>query len=213
MSPSCCWVPSVPAAVALAAGLIDELVDGDLLSAAVSCARGFIGRKQRLRDRPVPVVQGAEVAEATAAALKAGKRRPAVQAAIDAITATAHLGIDEGLAEERAVFQKLRVSREAFALRHQFFAERDSGKHPSLDGATPRTVKLVAVIGAGTMGSGIAIAALDAGYRVCLLEQDAAALESGAARIHAHYASRVKAGKLNVSGAATAEAQLQTSLN
>jgi 3-hydroxyacyl-CoA dehydrogenase len=160
----------------------------------------------------VPSAQSADVDEATSAALKAGKRRPAVQAAIDAITATAHVGFDDGLADERAVFQRLRVSREAFALRHQFFAERDSAKHPSLGEATPRTVEHVAVIGAGTMGSGIAIAVLDAGYRVLLLEQDAAALERGAQRIHAHYATRVQGGKLSASGAAAVEARLQTSL-
>jgi 3-hydroxyacyl-CoA dehydrogenase len=208
-----CSGERMPAAAALEAGLVDEIAHGDLRSAAVACAKGLMGRKQRLRDRPVPLALGADVAEATAAALKAGKRRPAVQAAIDAVTATAHVGIDDGLAEERAVFQQLRVSRGAFALRHQFFAERDSGKHPALGGAAPRTVDLVAVIGAGTMGSGIAIAALDAGYRVRLLEQDATALERGAARIHAHYASKVQTGKLSVSGAAAAEARLQTSLD
>lgn len=208
-----CSGERIPAAAALEAGLVDQVVNGDLRSAAVACARGLIGSKKRLRDRLVPLALGADVAEATATALKAGKRRPSVQAAIDAITATAHVDIDNGLANERAVFQQLRVSREAFALRHQFFAERDSGKHPSLDGAAPRNVELVAVIGAGTMGSGIAISALDAGYRVCLLEQDAVALERGAARIHAHYASRVQSGKLRISAAAAAQARLQTSLD
>ncbi|MBT9549976.1 MAG: enoyl-CoA hydratase/isomerase family protein [Hydrogenophaga sp.] len=208
-----CSGERVPAAAALETGLVDQITTGGLRSAAVACARALIGRKQRLRDRAVPTAPSADVAEAATAALKAGKRRPAVQAAIDAIAATAAVGIDDGLANERAVFQQLRVSREAFALRHQFFAERDSGKHPSLDGAVPRAVELVAVIGAGTMGSGIAIAVLDAGYRVLLLEQDAAALERGAQRIHGHYASRVQGGKLSASGAAAVEARLQTSLD
>jgi 3-hydroxyacyl-CoA dehydrogenase len=207
-----CSGERVPAAAALEAGLVDQIATGDLRSAAVAHARQLKGKKQRVRERVVPTAQSAEVDEATSAALKAGKRRPAVQAAIDAITATAHVGIDDGLSNERAVFQQLRVSREAFALRHQFFAERDSGKHPSLDGAVPRAVELVTVIGAGTMGSGIAIAVLDAGYRVLLLEHDAAALERGAQRIHAHYASRVQGGKLSASGAAAVEARLQTSL-
>jgi len=207
-----CSGERVTAAAALDEGLVDQVVNGDLRSAAVACANGLIGRKQSLRDRAVPSTLSADVAEATTAALKAGKRRPAVQAAIDAIIATANVGIDAGLADERAVFQQLRVSREAFALRHQFFAERDSGKHPSLGEVAPRTVEHVAVIGAGTMGSGIAIASLDAGYRVMLLEQDAAALERGAARIQTHYASRVQTGKLSASGAAAVEARLQTSL-
>ncbi|MDP1937940.1 MAG: 3-hydroxyacyl-CoA dehydrogenase NAD-binding domain-containing protein [Hylemonella sp.] len=208
-----CSGERVPAAAALEAGLVDQIATGDLRGTAVAHARQLLGRKQILRERAVPLAESGDVAEATTAALKAGKRRPAVQAAIEAISATAHVAIDEGLADERAVFQRLRVSREAFALRHQFFAERDSAKHPSLDGAVPRTVELVAVIGAGTMGSGIAISVLDAGYSVLLLEQDAAALERGAQRIHAHYATRVQGGKLSASAAATCEARLQTSLD
>ncbi|GAA0769874.1 3-hydroxyacyl-CoA dehydrogenase NAD-binding domain-containing protein [Ideonella azotifigens] len=207
-----CSGERINSAAALAAGLIDAEAAGDLRSAAVAHARQLAG-KQRLRDRAVPAADAAAVAEASAAALKAGKRRPQVQAAIDAIVATATVGIEEGLSNERAVFQRLRVSREAFALRHQFFAERDSAKHPALGDARPRDVRCIAVIGAGTMGSGIAIAALDAGYEVLLLEQEAAALDRGASRIHAHYASRVKGGKVNASVAAACEARLSPSLD
>ncbi|MDQ7743853.1 FAD-dependent oxidoreductase [Hydrogenophaga pseudoflava] len=208
-----CSGERLPATAALDAGLVDVIATEGLRATAVAHARQLKGQKRLVRDREVPPAVSADVAAATTAALEAGKRRPAVQAAIDAITATAQVGFDDGLADERAVFQRLRVSREAFALRHQFFAERDSAKHPSLGEATPRTVERVAVIGAGTMGSGIAIAALDAGYRVLLLEQDAAALERGTGRIHAHYASRVQGGKLSASAAAACEARLQTSLD
>ena len=208
-----CSGERVGSAAALAAGLIDVEVQGELRAAAVAHARQLDGRKQRLRDRAVPAAEAGAIAEASAAALKAGKRRPQVQAAIDAIVATANVDIDDGLADERAVFQRLRVSREAFALRHQFFAERDSAKHPSLDDAKPRDIRRIAVIGAGTMGSGIAIAALDAGYDVLLLEQEAAALERGKSRIHEHYASRVKGGKTKAAVAASCEARLSTSLD
>lgn len=207
-----CSGERVPAAAALEAGLVDLIATEDLRATAVAHARQLKGQKRLVRDREVPPAASAEVAAATTAAFKAGKRRPAVLAAIDAITATAQVGFDDGLADERAVFQRLRVSREARALRHQFFAERDSAKHPSLGEATPRKVERVAVIGAGTMGSGIAIAALDAGYRVLLLEQDAASLERGTQRIHAHYATRVQGSKLSASAAAACEARLQTSL-
>ena len=203
----------VSSAPALAAGLIDAEVQADLRTAAVRHARQLAGTKQRLRDRAVPVADPAAVSEAAAAALKSGKNRPQVQAAIDAIVASARLNIDDGLADERAVFQRLRVSREAFALRHQFFAERESAKHPTLANAEPRELRRIAVIGAGTMGSGIAIAALDAGYEVLLLEQDAAALERGANRIHGHYASRVQSGKLKATVAAACEARLSASLD
>ncbi len=208
-----CSGERVGSAAALAAGLIDVEAQGDLRTAAVAQARQLAGSKQRLRDHAVPVADAAAIADASAAALKAGKRRPQVQAAIAAIVATAKVTIDHGLADERAVFQRLRVSREAFALRHQFFAERDSAKHPSLDAAKPRDIRRIAVIGAGTMGSGIAIAALDAGYDVLLLEQEAAALERGAQRIHAHYAGRLASGKIKTAVAAANEARLTASLD
>ena len=208
-----CSGERVPSAAALEAGLIDEEAAGELRAAAVAHARKLVGRKQRLRDRVVPPADEAAVAEAAAAALKAGKKRPAVQAAIDAVKESASVSIDEALADERAVFQQLRVSREAAALRHQFFAERDSAKHPALEGVAPRTVQRMAVIGAGTMGSGIAIAALDAGLEVLLLEQDAGALERGVARIGEHYAGRVRAGKMKAQVAGQREARLRSSLD
>jgi 3-hydroxyacyl-CoA dehydrogenase len=208
-----CSGERIPSSAALAAGLVDEEADGDLRFAAVAHARRLAGHKQRLRDRAVPPADEAAIAEASAAALKAGKHRPAVEAAIDAVKASVRLAIDDALADERAVFQRLRVSREATALRHQFFAERDSAKHPALDGVAPRAVQRITVIGAGTMGSGIAIAALDAGYQVLLLEQDGAALERGATRIHEHYAARVKAGRMKASTAAASEARLRGTLD
>jgi 3-hydroxyacyl-CoA dehydrogenase len=124
-----CSGERVPSAAALSAGLVDEEAAGDLRAAAVAHARKLAGRKQRLRDRPVPLADEAAVSATAAAALKAGKRRPAVEAAIDAVKASARLPIDDALADERAVFQRLRTSREAAALRHRFFAERDSAKH------------------------------------------------------------------------------------
>lgn len=208
-----CSGERVPSAAALAQGLIDAVTESDLRTEAVAHARRLQGHKQRLRDRAVPHDDAATVATASAAALKAGKNRPAVQAAIALISAASQVLIDDGLAEERAVFQRLRVSREASALRHQFFAERDSAKHPALQGITPRAVQKVAVIGAGTMGTGIAIVALDAGFDVLLLEQDAAALERGHTRIHTHYAERVSAGKMKAAVAAEREARLRANLN
>ena len=208
-----CSGERLSADAALDSGIVDLVANGDLLAAAVAHARSLAGRKRRLRERAVPETDAAASEEASQAALKAGKRRPAVQAAIDAVAESAHLPIDEALAHERVVFQRLRISREAFALRHQFFAERDSAKHPSLSGAVPRAVQRVAVIGAGTMGSGIAIAGLEAGFDVLLLEQDAAALERGATRIHEHFAGRVQSGKLKTTAAAAAEARLQASLD
>lgn len=99
------------------------------------------------------------------------------------------------------------------AQQHLLLAERASARHPSLDGVAPRAVQQVAVIGAGTMGSGIAIATLDAGCDVLLLEQDGAALERGTARIRDHYAGRVRAGKMEADVAGARLARLGASLD
>jgi 3-hydroxyacyl-CoA dehydrogenase len=204
-----CSGARVPSGQALALGLIDREAEGELRTAALAHARSLIGSKARVRDRGVPAAEAQAVEQASAAALKAGKGRPAVRAAIEAVSSAAQLPIDEGLARERSAFQALRVSREARALRHQFFAERDSARLPELDGVTPRPVQRVVVIGAGTMGSGIAIAALDAGFDVALLEQDEAALQRGTERIREHYTGRVQVGKLKAAVAAQCEARLQ----
>jgi 3-hydroxyacyl-CoA dehydrogenase len=98
-------------------------------------------------------------------------------------------------------------------LRHQFFAERESAKHPALEAAVARPVKQLAVIGAGTMGAGIAIAALDAGFAVTVLEQEDAALARGVDRIRSYYAGRVKVGKLNAAEASEREARLKPSID
>lgn len=205
-----CSGERVPATQALQAGLIDALAasEAELRAAAIAHANALAARggKRRLRDLPVPEADAAAIEAAAEAALKAGKRRPQVAAAIAAVRSSTTLPIDEGLRQEREVFQRLRLGREARALRHQFFAERDSARLPELQGAAPRPSDTVAVLGAGTMGTGIALAALTAGCTVLLIEQDAAALERGTQRIHHHYADRVRAGKLD---AAQAHAQQQ----
>ncbi|RKR68367.1 3-hydroxyacyl-CoA dehydrogenase [Acidovorax sp. 94] len=208
-----CSGERVKSAAALTAGLVDQIAAGDLCAAAVAHARNLAGRKQRVRELAVPASETQAVADAAAAALKAGKNRPAVVAAIESIRASALQDFDTALAGERAAFQQLRTSREASALRHQFFAERESAKHPELVGAAPRAVQTLAVIGAGTMGTGIAIAALDAGYDVRLLEQDGAALDRGGTRIREHYAARVRAGKMAPDVAQSRQDRLHTSLH
>ena len=101
------------------------------------------------------------------------------------------------------------LSREGRALEYQALAEREALRQPSLAGVTPRTIEEIAVIGAGTMGSGIAIAALDAGFFVVLLEQDHAALARGWDRIHNHYAGRVQKEKRTSTDAAQREERLR----
>lgn len=132
---------------------------------------------------------------------------------LPAVIAALNLPMDEALARELAVFQELRVSREAKALRHLFFAESESAKHPRLAGVAPRSIDFIAILGAGTMGAGIAIAALDAKYRVLLLERDEPALERGCQQIRDHYAARVEAGKLDPAAASERQARLESSID
>lgn len=213
-----CSGERVSAAEALIAGLVDAVAEDDLRTVAVTHARTLaqLGEgqgKRRLRDLRVPLDDDGAIDTATQSALKAGKHRPQVAEAIAAVRAAATLPIEEGLRQEREVFQRLRVGREALALRHQFFAERASAKQPALAEVMPRMVQTIAIIGAGTMGSGISLAALDAGYAVVLLEQDGAALERGVARIHDHYSRRVQAGKMPVAQAKACRSRLQSSLD
>jgi 3-hydroxyacyl-CoA dehydrogenase len=161
----------------------------------------------------VPSEQASAIEEAASGALKKDRGRPAVRAAIQAVKSSMTLPIDEGLAQERAAFQQLRSSTEAQALRHQFFAERDSAKHPDLADVPPRPIQTIAVIGAGTMGSGIAISALDGGFDVLLLEAEEAALARGRARIEEFYAGRVKSGKLTEDEARKRTTRLTTTLD
>src|SRR5579863_6301075 len=121
----------VPAEEALSLGLIDKVVQTDLRNEAIAFARTLRGQKRRVRDLAVPRCDAAEVAKAAESALRAGKNRPAVRAAINAVTAANTMPIGEGLALERAMFQSLRTSREARALRHLFFAEREAAKYPA----------------------------------------------------------------------------------
>jgi 3-hydroxyacyl-CoA dehydrogenase len=187
--------------------LVDAVVADELQTRAEALARQLMG-KCRISAEAVPDEDAAAVDQAEQAALRAGKRRPAVVAAIEAVKDAARLPFAEGLARERAVFQRLRVSSEAFALRHQFFAERDAVRLPADVHAAPRAVQTVAIIGAGTMGTGIAIAALDAGLTVLLLEQDETALERGGRRVADHYETRVADGKLGARAASDRVAQL-----
>ena len=202
-----CSGERVPAETALALGIIDKLVSANLRAEAVAFAASR--QKRILRTLAVPPATDADVSKASEATLRSGKNRPAVRAAIEVITNAAKLPSPEALRAERAVFQSLRNSREARALHYLFFAERDAATQPGLDGIQPRPIETIAVIGAGTMGSGIAIAALDAAFHVLLLERDAEALEKGLDRIRRYYEGRVTAGKLDRGAAANREARLK----
>ncbi|MGH8465060.1 MAG: 3-hydroxyacyl-CoA dehydrogenase NAD-binding domain-containing protein, partial [Pseudomonas sp.] len=113
------------------------------------------------------------------------------------------LPLEQALARDEALFKQAEASRQSQALRHVFFAEREAGKIPGIDAHTPlRAINKVAVIGAGTMGGGIAMNFANVGIPVTLLERQGDALDRGLAQIRQTYAISVKRGKLS-------EAQLE----
>jgi len=106
------------------------------------------------------------------------------------------LGFEEGAAQERETFLKLRSGPQNEALRHVFFAEREALKLPGLEGVVPRAVTRVGIVGSGTMGTGIAIAVLSAGLPVTLYERDRDALDRGTGYIHQTLEANVRAGRM-----------------
>lgn len=197
-------------------GLLDRVVPQDLWGAASALAQELaqVGAPlPRACDCSVEAgAAQAAVGQASARFNARQRAQPAYQALLDAVLASA-LPFDAGMQCERELFLALMQSPEAAALRYQFRVQRESGKLPSSLSAEPRAFDRVAVIGAGTMGSGIAIAALEAGLQVHLLEQSAETLDRGSVRIAEHFASRVKAGKLDAAQAERLQGRLMATLD
>ncbi len=188
----------VPAPEAKALGIIDELVEGDLRTAALAFARAKAGAGlRRISDQPPASAEpGLFEAQRKAIARKA-RGQPAPFAAIAAVEAACTLPCAEGLVEERRLFSTLENSPEARALRYAFFAEREVAKLPQLPKETKAAeVKTAAVVGAGTMGGGIAMSFADSGLPVKLMDATQEALDRGMERIRANYAVSVKRGSL-----------------
>ena len=194
---------------ALALGLLDEVCDeAGLLDCAVRKARALCaGNPISRRDTS----SAAEV-QAGLAAVAAQRQRlaakphslPAQRLLLDCLQAALEQPLEDGLKFEREAFLQCVASAEHKGLAHAFFAERQAGKSPAGQ-ARPRPVQRAGVIGGGTMGAGIAVAMLDAGLDVVLIERDAAALQSGRERIDGVYQRQINSGRLD---AATRERRL-----
>ena len=183
--------------------LLDLIADGDPLPPAVGFAASADvagAPPRRSRDLSVDEPNLAAIVEAARARLAGGKppRLPAPSRALDAIQASAG-PFDEGLALERRAFVELMETPESKGLRHAFFAERAAGKVEGIGPSTAvRPLGRAAVIGAGTMGAGIAVALADAAIPLWLVETDQAALDRGMARVAGIYDGQVKKGRLTV---------------
>jgi 3-hydroxyacyl-CoA dehydrogenase len=193
----------VPARALANTDLLDRAVNGDAVAGAVELAASAEVTTRpppRTRDMPLNQPNLAALCEAARARLKTQRPLlPAPMRAVDAIEA-AGKPFDEGLAIERRAFLELMETPESKGLRHAFLAERAAGKVNGITSSTPvRSLDQAAVIGAGTMGAGIAVALLDAGIPLWLVEADQAALDRGRARIAGIYDGQVKKGKLTVS--------------
>ena len=191
----------IRATEAQAAGLVDRLVDGELLGGAIAFAAGKAAAGEIRRTREIPlrdVADGLDACARTRAALvKTSKGFSAPLSAVDAIEAGLRLGFDGGSAREREIFADCVLSVESKALRHLFFAEREVAKIPDIPKDTPTVeVKRAAVVGAGTMGGGIAMTYANAGIPVLLKDVDQAALDRGLATIRRNYETTMSKGKM-----------------
>ncbi|PWU11463.1 MAG: 3-hydroxyacyl-CoA dehydrogenase [Terriglobia bacterium] len=191
----------VRAPEALALGIADRIIEGDLLAGAVAFAREIAGapapktreRNEKLRDF------GAGVFEAARERARHSRRgQTAPLAAIDAVEAATRLPFEEGCRREAELFNQCLFSTQSKALIHVFFAERAASRIPDVPKETPvAEIRRAAVIGAGTMGGGIAMTYANAGIPVLLKEVSQEALDRGLDVVRRNYANSVKKGKLS----------------
>jgi 3-hydroxyacyl-CoA dehydrogenase len=193
----------IKAPQALQMGLIDRVIDGDLLSGAVAYAGQVAGQPvRRTREQNQKLGSASENAPIFAAgraqAAKVRRNQTAPLAALEALEAATTLPFDQGCKKEREIVRRVLMGDQAKAMIHIFFAERAVARVPGIpkDTATYPIAK-VGIIGAGTMGGGIAMACANAGISVLLKETEQAALDRGAAAIRKNYESSVKKGRFS----------------
>jgi len=197
--------------------LFDRIVEGDLIEGAVAFA-GEIAAA-----RPLPMVRDlkckhpegdAYFAFARNTVKAMAKNFPAPARCVDCVEQATKARFEDGLKYEREAFAALMITPESKALRHAFFAERAAAKVPDIPEDTPtREIAKVAIIGAGTMGGGIAMNFLNAGTPVVMLEMKQEALDKGIGIIRKNYEAQVKKGKLKEDKYAARMALLSTTLS
>ena len=180
--------------------LFDKIVDGNVVEAAVAFAR------EKAAVRPLPMTKNLKVEYANADAYfqfarnmvgGMSKNFPAPLKCVDAVAASTRMKFEDGMKLEREIFLALMATPESKALRHAFVAERATTKIADVPADTPvREIRKVAVIGAGTMGGGIAMNFLNAGIPVVMLEMKQEALDKGVGILRKNYDAQVKKGKL-----------------
>jgi 3-hydroxyacyl-CoA dehydrogenase len=192
----------IKAPQALQMGLIDRVIGGDLLSGAVAFAGEVAGQPVRkTRERNVSGSASENAAIFAAGLAQAGKIRrnqTAPLAALEALEAATTLPFDQGCKKEREIVRRVLASDQARAMIHIFFGERAVARVPGIPKDTATyPIANVGIIGAGTMGGGIAMACANAGISVLLKETEQAALDRGMAGIRKNYESSVKKGRFS----------------
>ncbi|MFT4190417.1 MAG: 3-hydroxyacyl-CoA dehydrogenase NAD-binding domain-containing protein [Comamonas sp.] len=204
------------APAALAVGLLDQLADGEngqdaenaenAAAAGLAYARELLARgagPRRTRDialADTPEARAAALAELDALAAETARKSRGLFSPlriIDSLRAAVELPFDQGLARERALFLECLASPQRAGLIHAFFAEREVSKVPEARAAAPRPIQRVAIVGGGTMGAGIAVAVLDAGLPVVMVERDAESIARGQANVEQVYDGLVAKGRMS----------------
>ena len=209
---------TVPSEMFKGTPLFDHFVDADLLPGALAFADKVVAEKRalkRVRDQRAAHPKAEALFMFSRNAVGAmSKNYPAPLKCVDAVEAAVNKPFDEGIKTEGKLFLELYMSEESRALRHLFLSERKAGKVAGVaDEVKPRVVRSAGVIGAGTMGSGIAINFLMAGIPTVMLETKQEALDRGVKHINDFFEGRVKKGKLKAEKAAAQVALLKPTLS
>ncbi|WP_313604324.1 3-hydroxyacyl-CoA dehydrogenase NAD-binding domain-containing protein [Comamonas jiangduensis] len=201
------------AKAAAAAGLVDKLVDGDdVVAAGLAYTRELLAAGtavRRTRDIEIADKVGA-LADLEALAIDTAKKARGLFSPlkiIECAKAAVNLPFEQGLAHERALFVQCLESPQRQGLIHAFFAEREVTKIPEAKAAAPRAFAKLAIIGGGTMGAGITVSALDAGFTVTMIERDAESIARGQANVEKVYNGLIAKGRMTEEGKAAVMAR------
>lgn len=188
-------------------GLVDRIVEGDdPVAVGLTYAQELLDAKapvRRTRDAEALADRAAQSAVVDAARLDTAKKSRGLFSPlkiVDAVQGAIDLPFDDGLALERKLFIECLDSPQRAGLVHAFFAERETAKSPETRDAKPRAIASVGIVGGGTMGAGIAVAALDAGLPVTMIERDEEALARGRKNVEKVYDGLVKKGRMTEEG-------------
>ena len=193
----------IPAEAALQKGLIDHVAGDNLPEEAIAYAKQLVADQipQRQASAITLTLNEADrelISKARSNLAKKTRGESAPQRIIDCIEASAELDFDAGLKRERELFMACMEDPQSAALRHMFFAERAAAKIDSIDTSVePAQVQRVGIIGAGTMGGGIAMCFAQAGIQVTLIDMSDEAVTAGISKIKTNYDISVKRGRLS----------------